>query len=635
MKWYRSFRIKTLLIFFSMMILIVVAINIIIIGKVQDDIEQRVYAQNIDAAKILAESFDLFFSGLKDSMVTLSNVDEVQHFDMKNTDNLLKQIVNKNPSISQIYLMDKEGMQYYKTSHLDTLGSRADRDYFQMAISGQVYISDIIVSRSTGKPITVVAVPIYDAEEIIGVLGASIDLMKVDSFIITYNYEKAGYAFIVDKNGKIILHPNEEYIDSILDISDLEPVKAVLSGSSGIGRYFYKEEERLVAYAGMKEMGWGVLVQTPVKFALKEIDEIKEWLMVILSITIFCLVMISIALSNYFMAPISEIVRVIEGIQKKRGMPRFKKNRKDEYGLIQDAFVKMMEALNDAHEFLEEQVQERTTELSIANQELTTTNGKLKSAVQELKYTQEKLIESEKISALARIGVRISHELNTPLGICITTSSFLNHKTSKFREKLNDDIMKREHVESYLEIVNESMRILEDQLKKSDEIIGYLRESPLEFQWLEKQEVNIHQELVQSKESFKEVFNCPSYDIQIFCDEEITIISAHGAIQEVIKNLLDNSFKHGCSVSDLLEVMIDVSELDNEIVLTYSDNGVGMNPEELDYVFEPMFKKSMGAETAGMGLTKVYYIVTNILNGDITFDKHVSKGIKVIIAIPK
>lgn len=635
MKWYRSFRIKTLLIFFSMMILIVVAINIIIIGRVQDDIEQGVYAQNIDAAKILAESFDLFFSGLKDSMVTLSNVDEVRHFDIKKTDNLLKQIVNENPSIAQIYLMDKEGMQYYKSSHLDTLGSRADRDYFQMAILGRIYISDVVVSRSTGKAITVVAVPIYDAEEIIGVLGASIDLTKVDHFITTYNYEKAGYAFIVDKNGKIIIHPNEEYIDSILDISDLEPVKAVLSGSSGIGRYLYKEEERLVAYASMKEMGWGVLVQTPVKVALKEIDEIKEWLMVILGMTIFCLVMMSIALSNYFMAPINEIVRVIEGIQKKRGIPRFKKNRTDEYGLIQDAFVKMMEALNDAHEFLEEQVQERTTELSIANQELTTTNDKLKRAVQELKYTQEKLIESEKISALARVGVRISHELNTPLGVCLTTSTFLNNKTSRFREKLNDDMMKREHVESYLEIVNESMRILEDQLKKSDKIIGYLRESPLEFQWREKQEVYICKELNQAKESFKEVFNCPSYDIKISCDEQISIISAHGAIQEVIKNLLDNSFKHGCRISDLLEVMIEVSALDNEVVLTYIDNGVGMNQEELDYVFEPMFKKSMGAESAGMGLTKVYYIVTNILNGNITFDKSVTEGIKVNIVIPK
>ncbi|MBI9011801.1 MAG: hypothetical protein JEZ08_06170 [Clostridiales bacterium] len=635
MKWYRSFRIKTLLIFFSMMILIVVAINIIIMGKVQDDIEQRVYTQNIDAAKILSESFDLFFSGLKDSMVTLSNVKEVRHFDVKNTDDLLKQIVDKNPSISQIYLMDKEGMQYYKTSHLDTLGSRADRDYFQMAITGQIYVSDIVVSRSTGKPITVVAVPIYDGDEIVGVLGASIDLTKVDHFISTYNYEKEGYALIVDQNGRIILHPNEEYIDSILDISDLEPVKAVVSGQSGIGRYHFKEEERLVAYASTKEMGWGVLVQTPVKFAFKEIDEIKEWLMVILSMTIFCLVMVSIVLSNYFMAPINEIVRVIEGIQKKRGVPRFKKKRKDEYGLIQDAFVKMMAALNDAHEFLEEQVQERTTELSIMNQELTTTNDKLKSTVLQLECTQEKLIESEKISALARIGVRISHELNTPLGVCLTTSTFLNSKTSRFREKLTDDMIKREYVESYLEIVNESMRILEDQLIKSDKIIGYLKESPLEFQWLEKQEVSIYKELLNAKESFKEVFNCPSYDIQISCDEDISIINGHGIIQEVIKNLLDNSFKHGCSISDLLKVRIDVSELDNEVVLTYTDNGVGMNQEELDYVFEPMFKKSMGAESAGMGLTKVYYIVTNILNGDITFDKNVSEGIKVTIVIPK
>jgi len=635
MKWYKSFRIKSLMVFFSVMLLIVVAIIAIIIGRVRDDIEQRVYEQNYNAAKILAESFDMFFSGLKDNIVTLSHVEEVRHFDLENTDTLLKTIVSQNASISQIYLMDKEGMQYYKTSHQDTLGSRIDREYFQKAISGENYISDIVISRSTGKPITVISVPIYDNDEIIGVLGVSIDLTKADDFIDTYNLDKSGYAFIVDHNGKIILHPNETYIDEMLDISHLEPVKAVLKGDSGIGKYFFKGEEKLVAYAGMNEIGWGVLSQTPVDIAFKEIDDIKDWLMVILCIAIVCIIIASVMISTYLMMPIKEMISVIEGIQKKRGIPVFKKKRMDEYGMIHDAFIKMMEALNDAHEFLEEQVYERTTELSFANKELTTSNEKLNRILQELKYTQEKLIESEKISALARVGVRISHELNTPLGVSITTSTFIAKETQKFKKELKEDSKSIEDIESYLEIVDKSMRILEDQLTKSDRIIGYLRETPLEFQWFEKQKVNIYQELLKAKESFNETSDCPLYDIEVSCAEDISIISAKGAIQEIIKNLLDNSFKHGCSIDGLLKVMIDVSMLEKNIIITYTDNGIGINQKELDYVFEPMFKESMGAESAGMGLTKVYYIVNNVLNGDITFDKHVNKGIKVVIAIPK
>lgn len=83
---------------------------------------------------------------------------EIQDYEFEKTDDYLKRIVEKNPSISQMYLIDKEGMQFYKTSHLDTLGSRGDREYHQ--------------------------------GEITGVLGASIELSLISDYNAVYNFEQ-------------------------------------------------------------------------------------------------------------------------------------------------------------------------------------------------------------------------------------------------------------------------------------------------------------------------------------------------------------------------------------------------------------------------------------------------------------
>lgn len=417
------------------MLSIISVIFVLVIGKVKVDIEEQVYERNMDAAVMLVEAIDLFFAELKNNMEIITYTSEIQDYEFGKTDDYLKRIVEKNPSISQMYLIDKDGMQFYKTSHLETLGNRADREYFQKAIKGEIFISDVVISRSTGRPITVMAVPVYQGGEIVGVLGASIDLSLISDYIAVYNFEQVGYAYIVDKNGKLISHPNSAYVEEMLDVSYLEPVKSVMLGNDGIGCYVFQEEEKLVAYVNLKENGWGILVQIPVKDAFRSINQIQNWLLSLLGLAILSTVVASVTLSSYFMKPIREIVSIIEGVQENRGGFVVPKQRKDEFGLIQRAFAELMDDLNDLYSSLEEQVKTRTNQLTDANNDLLESNVRLRNAISELQETQEKLIESEKLSALARIGVRISHELNTPLGICITKST-LYRKSQKIFDKV-------------------------------------------------------------------------------------------------------------------------------------------------------------------------------------------------------
>lgn len=205
MVWYRSFRTRILVASLSMMVAIIVMISAVIITKTQSDIEKNVLDNNRQLVLTLKKTLDTYFLELKYSMEIIAWSEQVRSMDFKRIDPLLQKIVTINPSISQMYVMNQSGMQFYKTSYLETLGDRSDREYFQKAIQGETFISEVIVSRSTNKPISTLAVPIFNDGEIVGVLGASIEFDQINQIVESGSISKNEYAFIVFNMVEIIL----------------------------------------------------------------------------------------------------------------------------------------------------------------------------------------------------------------------------------------------------------------------------------------------------------------------------------------------------------------------------------------------------------------------------------------------
>lgn len=619
MKWYRSVKFKTFLLLTATMLWIVSVFFIVISDKLEKQFEEEVYARNMDVAHMLTESFDLFFSDIKFNVSTLTEAKEVQSYSFLETDRFLRQIVRMNENISQIFLIDKEGMQYYKTSHLDTLGSRLDRTYFHEAIKGQTYVSDVIVSRSTGQPIAVVAAPIYVDEELTGVIGASIDLSSLERFLQVYNKENEKYAFVVDHKGKVIFHPTINMEDEISDVSYLTPVKNVIAGREGIAKYIYNGKEKLVAYLQMHETGWGILAQTPTKIAFKPVVEIQRWMILLFFTALVMIIISGYSLSRYLTKPIQEMIKGIKRIHSNRQKVYFEQHWNDEFGLLQNEFIQLMTALNEAHDSMEDQVRQRTWQLTQTNDALRDSNEKLNKAIFELKEAQEKLIESEKLSALGRISVRISHELNTPLGICITSASYLQGQLRQIKNKKRK--LGGEEKDSDLEAIlefEESLELIMVQLKKSKGIIDYLKEMPVEYQVKSIKHISVRNEIEGALRTFETAGSELERVVHLNCPLETTTRSYEGALQEVFEKLIDNTLKHGCMLEKACQITIDVKPFKGGIEIEYRDNGTGIDADLLNYIFEPLYKKSMGMKGAGMGLTRVYQLVKNLLGGELS-----------------
>lgn len=166
------------------------------------------------------------------------------------------------------FFADRSGT-YWVAAKGRQSASIADRPYFKMAMRGTPSVGDVVVSRSTGVPATVVAVPIVSGGTVVGVLGRSIFLKQFSAAAASaLHLPKDGVIFAIDGDGIIVLHSNPAYLmeDPKKETDALSAVVArMLREGNGSQSYEYRGRHRSVTYVRSAYSGWtfGYGTQSP------------------------------------------------------------------------------------------------------------------------------------------------------------------------------------------------------------------------------------------------------------------------------------------------------------------------------------------------------------------------------------
>lgn len=394
--------------------------------SVMEEMREDSFKRNRNYTQMIKRTVDLHTEAVVEHLSMLSKLDALRRFELDKMDEIMKSAVEEMNLVSQMYVMDSKGYQIYKTSFIETIGDRSDRTYFNKAIEGEVYISSAIISRSTGRPISVVAIPIYKGNEIIGVLGASLDLSYLSDVIADVEISENGYGLILDREGKIIAHPEIDTFTDLMDLNELTDI--FFDKDKQSGNYIFEPEqggeERLISYNVTDRGEWTVIVQIPTIEAFKAITERKNKFLAFTVIIFVFSVWFAIPVSKRISKPVEEIRDVLNGIAQNDFSVKFEKDRNDEFGLIQKDIVFMAEELSITQEELEQRVMERTDELNASNESL-------KKTLAELNRIQNQLVIAERFKAVHDLGIRMSHEVNTAIGNSMIATSYLHRESEK------------------------------------------------------------------------------------------------------------------------------------------------------------------------------------------------------------
>lgn len=354
-----KFRLKLSIVFVLLIVVPVAATSYYFLNTNTTYMRNDVYNDNLKIAQDFNNQIETLLDSSISYMRMLATLPQVEKMNPEEMDQYLQKAVESYPLISQIYVMDESGMQIYKTS--GELGDRSDRDYFQKAIKGEENFSDVIVSRSTGDSIIVIALPIKNNSEVVGVMGASMDLAYLSEYIAGIELGEGGYAFIVEKTGKIIAHPEKEKVMEMEDVSALSPVQEVIKGEKGYTQYSYEGDTKLAAYVPVEKTGWGIIVQVPTAVAFAEITEQKSKVVNILIITALCGLLVSYGMGSYITNPLRQIVKNIDRASQGDLTTLVEGkvlNLKDEFGILARSFNTMLTSNSDTIGKINEAVQE-------------------------------------------------------------------------------------------------------------------------------------------------------------------------------------------------------------------------------------------------------------------------------------
>ena len=174
----------------------------------------------------------------------------------------------------------------------------ADRLWFQEAISGKVS-SDLIVSRTLGKPSWALAVPIYSAEKkVVGTLSMLSFISNISDIVGASKIDKTGFSFVISDKGRVVVHHRKELTQGMADFSR-HPVLAQLGKEEKKKVVFVDDEtnKQTVAYGQRTKFNWVVVVQQDYDEAYAPLSTAKRKTLILLAITLGI-----VALFSWFMA---------------------------------------------------------------------------------------------------------------------------------------------------------------------------------------------------------------------------------------------------------------------------------------------------------------------------------------------
>ena len=268
---------------------------------------------------------------------------------------------------------------------------------------------------------------------------------------------------------------------------------------------------------------------------------------------------------------------------------------------------------------LEQKVLDRTEELS--------------STLKRLQQTQQQLVESDKMAALGCLVSGISHEVNTPLGIAITTHSVMADEYQQLNEKITNKNLSMKSMEHYLLAIDSALSMQGENLNRAKGLIENFKKIAVDQHHIEIETINIRNYYHNVTATLTSILKTKQVALTITGDQDINITTYPGVHAQILTNLISNSVSHGFNNvgnnNAGNEISITIQQQNATVKVTYQDNGIGLSEQAKKHVFEPFFTTARQEGGIGLGMSLVYNLITQKLNGNITLET-IPEGTKFI-----
>lgn len=462
-------------------------------------------------------------------------------------------------------------------------GSYADENVYRRTLdTGKAQVSGATISPVSGRPTLIVSQPVLNANRrMIGVLLGELRIEPIERLRRNIRFGMNGHSAIVDQHGRVIAHPNPDWMVSQRDLSKLSVVKKMMQGETGVTEFYspFVKAQMVAGYTSVPEIGWGVMVPQPKSEVQAQVERLLSsqlsWALAGLALA----ALLAVALARWIASPLNRLAANAHDLvaDDYRGAiedpPRHAPREVQELGLAIQTMVTGLQQSREQVSALNRSLQQRVDEATAALQH---TNERLSDALQ----------RSDEFMSFAR------HDLRKP--ICVIADV-----TETLQQRLQENEAGERDVADALQIIMQSAQYMQ---RLTDDFLG--QSAAFSALNISRRPVQINDLVRLTVDSNRAYAERKDVIVGTMLQPDVPALQADDArVSQVLHNLVDNAIKFSRAGDQI--TVITRSE-NGAIVVEVSDSGPGLSLNDLPKVFTKHAQLSNrptgGERSTGLGL---------------------------------
>jgi len=273
----------------------------------------------------------------------------------------------------------------------------------------------------------------------------------------------------------------------------------------------------------------------------------------------------------------------------------------------------------------------------------------LAKSLEDLRTTQDRLVQTQKLASLGQLTAGIAHEIKNPLNFVNNFSGVSAELLDELRDALDrmkGDVQTRAEISELTDTLRDNLDKIVQHGKRADSIVknmllhsreGSGEHRPVDANALVEESLNLayhgaRAEKPGFKINMERSFDPAAGQVDVYPQE----------ITRALLNLISNGFyaatkRKGQSNSDTYEPTLTAAtmNLGDKVEIRIRDNGPGVPPEVREKMFNPFFTTKPAGEGTGLGLSITHDIIVKQHSGSIEVDTQPGEFTEIRIVLPR
>lgn len=552
----------------------------------------------------------------------------------------------ENPLPRGIHYIDTDFDGYWDPGHIDEeplndsdlktikqlMQNSASSKWLQEGLSSHAFITGSYlwsyarVSTQSLKPFAII------------ILTGTSSLFKDSLYGSTF--DPAPSIALIDLKGKAVMESPDYNPDQLKTALSWENTTYQDRATLETYKIYQNKDSELKVLSREMINGWTLIYKLPKDLIQSDFGSRMPYILLMTLVYILTTAFIGTQLAKYYDNPLQDLVRLLDtttdATENFPLAPSQYLNRKDEIGLLLQAFNELSQSLNQSRsdvyslqKSLEQQIEEKgralkhthqllsqsVEKLADQNKQLESVHTLLSSNAKVIQDSRSAMMRLEKMASLKFLVSGVAHELNTPIGNAITLSTFME-------QELNHMIHDLSHAKNFKkDRLIESVRTMRDSIRQLESNINQSQEIILQIEQLGRLDHSEQTKCFAIAPFLKEIATTIALDapmpIEVIVESHylFDLVNTDPAkMMQLIKPLVQNSIDHGFASRESGKIHMILYQDADGLLLEYRDNGIGLSDEILNHMLTPFYSSAFGSHK-GLGLNYVYNLCTQYFQG--------------------